>query len=66
MDSYAAKKDRIAAQMAASASTVSLRKDTSNLFRHRAGAGEARIDVRDFDRVLSDVQSSLHVEECAG
>jgi len=38
--------------MAAAAGQVGLRKNTSNLFRHRADTARAHIDVRDFDRVL--------------
>lgn len=32
---------------------IGLRKSTSNLFRHRAGAGKHFLDVRAFDRVLA-------------
>jgi FAD/FMN-containing dehydrogenase len=52
MDPYASKRDRIAARMKAAEGGVGLNKDTSNLFRQRAGSAPAGIDVRDFNRVL--------------
>ena len=62
MEAYAAKRDRLAAQMTAAAGRVGLQKDTSNLFRRRAAAAQSRIDVRDFDQVLAVDSSGGWVE----
>jgi FAD/FMN-containing dehydrogenase len=54
MDSHEAKKARLAAQVTAvTAGSLGIQKDTSNLFRRRSGAAQAKIDVRDFNRVLA-------------
>jgi FAD/FMN-containing dehydrogenase len=59
MDAYAEhrrKRDRLAAELAdvrRRGASIALRKDTSNLFRHRDQSGVAKLDVRAFDRVLS-------------
>lgn len=53
---YEQKKERLLEQLreaAASGRNVALRKNTSNLFRHRQQNGVARIDVRDFREVIA-------------
>src|SRR3981081_1565772 len=64
-DSYSRKKEALAARLreargsagggalTCGGGAVALRKDPSNLFRDRAGAPRARLDVRDFNEVLS-------------
>jgi FAD/FMN-containing dehydrogenase len=53
VNAYEDKKTRLAAQMKSAAGSVGLQKDSSNLFRQRAGATQSRIDVRHFDEVLA-------------
>ncbi|MDT8320648.1 MAG: FAD-binding oxidoreductase [Xanthomonadales bacterium] len=53
MNTYKAKRDRLAGQMkSAAAGGIGLRKDTSNLFRTRAGGAQPKMDVRDFTNVI--------------
>jgi FAD/FMN-containing dehydrogenase len=52
MSAYAAKRDALAGRLREGAGTVGLAKDTSNLFRDRAGAPRRRLDVRAFREVL--------------
>src|SRR3981081_2246159 len=55
--SYSRKKEALAERLrdarASGGGAVALQKDTSNLFRDRAGAPRARLDVRGFNEVLS-------------
>lgn len=54
MDSHDQKKQRLIAEMqAATGETVGLGKDTSNLFRDRKGAVQKKLNVRDFNQVIS-------------
>jgi FAD/FMN-containing dehydrogenase len=59
MDAYAEhrrKRDRLVTELADArrcGASIALRKNTSNLFRHRDQNGVFRLDVRAFDRVLS-------------
>ena len=54
MASYEEKKHRLIEEMkAASGATVSLAKDTSNLFRNREGTAQKKLNVRDFNQVIS-------------
>jgi FAD/FMN-containing dehydrogenase len=54
VEDYAAKKARLAAQVKAlAAGDIGLLKDTSNLFRRQSDATKAKIDVRDFNRVIA-------------
>jgi FAD/FMN-containing dehydrogenase len=55
MPSYEEKKQRLVEQMrsAEGGASIGLRKDTSNLFRDRAGAPKRALNVRDFRSVLS-------------
>ena len=53
MNSFAAKRGRIAARMKSGAGPVGLRKDTSNLFRNRVERSGEAIEVRDFNEVLN-------------
>src|SRR3979490_842847 len=54
---YSRKKEALAARLrdgqGGGAGAVALQKETSNLFRDRAGAPRARLDVRGFNEVLS-------------
>ncbi|WP_296900987.1 hypothetical protein [Thiohalocapsa sp.] len=50
---YAARKERLIAQLRAGGGPVGLRKRTSNLFRDRARTGKRRLDVRAFQHVLA-------------
>lgn len=47
------KREALAERLREGAGPVGLAKDTSNLFRDRAGAARRRLDVRDFDQVLN-------------
>jgi FAD/FMN-containing dehydrogenase len=49
---HAAKRDSLVQSLKAGAGTVALAKDTSNLFRDRAGGQRRRLDVRGFNQVL--------------
>jgi FAD/FMN-containing dehydrogenase len=54
VSSYEEKKHRLIEEMkAASGATVSLAKDTSNLFRNREGAAQKKLNVRDFNQVIA-------------
>src|SRR5690242_4518313 len=59
MDPYAEhrrKRDRVVSELTRARSrgaSIALRKQTSNLFRHRDQNGVAKLDVREFDRVLT-------------
>jgi FAD/FMN-containing dehydrogenase len=54
MDSHESKKARLAAEVTGvTAGSIAIRKDTSNLFRRRQAADHSKIDVRDFNQVLS-------------
>jgi FAD/FMN-containing dehydrogenase len=50
---YAEKRDALAARLKEGDGPVGLGKDTSNLFRDRAGEARRRLDVRAFDGVLA-------------
>ncbi len=50
---YEKKKESLAARLSAGQGPVALEKDTSNLFRDRAGGERRRLDVRAFTEVLS-------------
>jgi FAD/FMN-containing dehydrogenase len=52
-DSYSKKKEALAEGLRAGSGPVGLRKETSNLFRDRAGGARRRLDVRAFNEVLS-------------
>lgn len=53
METYAAKKAKVTEQIKRiEGGGLGIRKDTSNLFRHRTVAQKPTIDVRHFDRVL--------------
>ena len=47
------KREALAARLREGAGPVGLAKDTSNLFRDRAGAARRRLDVRHFDQLLN-------------
>ena len=49
---HAARRDRLAARLREGGGRVGLGKETSNLFRDRAGPQRRRLDVRDFREVL--------------
>lgn len=49
---YQRKRQRLVDELRRTEGTVRLEKDTSNLFRDRREASSARLDVRDFNRVL--------------
>jgi FAD/FMN-containing dehydrogenase len=51
-DSFQEKKEALAARLREGSGPVGLDKDTSNLFRDRAGAARRRLDVRAFRDVL--------------
>ena len=51
-DSYSRKKEALAEGLKAGSGPVGLRKETSNLFRDRAGGARRRLDVRGFNEVL--------------
>jgi len=53
MDSYADRRDRLAEALRGATAQVGLAKDTSNLFRDRAGGGKRLLDVRSFHHVLA-------------
>jgi FAD/FMN-containing dehydrogenase len=53
---YVGRRERLVrelAEAAASGANLRLRKDTSNLFRHRTNAPGQRVDVRNFNHVLA-------------
>ena len=49
---HAARRDRLAARLREGGGQVGLAKETSNLFRDRAGPARRRLDVREFREVL--------------
>jgi len=51
-DSYIRKKEALAEGFRAGSGPVGLQKETSNLFRDRAGGARRRLDVRGFNEVL--------------
>jgi len=51
-DSYTRKKEALAEGLRAGFGPVGLQKETSNLFRDRAGGARRRLDVRGFNEVL--------------
>src|SRR5258708_12742764 len=51
-DSYTKKKEALAEGLRAGSGPVGLQKETSNLFRDRAGGARRRLDVRAFNEVL--------------
>jgi FAD/FMN-containing dehydrogenase len=60
--SYAAKRDALAAKLREGAGSVGLAKDTSNLFRDRSGAVQRRLEVGHFTSVLNVDRDSGMVE----
>ncbi|MBV8033087.1 MAG: FAD-binding oxidoreductase [Betaproteobacteria bacterium] len=60
---YEKKKESLAAQLRAGQGPVALQKDTSNLFRDRAGGARRRLDVRAFNEVLAVERDYV---ECEG
>jgi len=60
--SYAAKRDALAAKLRESAGSVGLAKDTSNLFRDRSGAAQRRLEVGHFNNVLNVDRDGGYVE----
>ncbi|HKB83003.1 MAG TPA: FAD-binding oxidoreductase [Burkholderiales bacterium] len=52
VDTYAARRDRLAQQLQGATGQVTLRKKNSNLFRDRDRASKPRLDVHDFNHVL--------------
>ena len=50
-DSYTRKKEALAEGLRAGSGPVGLQKETSNLFRDRAGGARRRLDVRGFNEV---------------
>jgi FAD/FMN-containing dehydrogenase len=65
-DSYSKKKEALAARLrsapGSAGGAVALQKDTSNLFRDRAGAPRRRLDVRGFNQVLSVEKDFVEAE----
>jgi FAD/FMN-containing dehydrogenase len=53
VETYAERRDYLAAAVRGAAGRIGLAKDTSNLFRDRAGAGKRLLDVRPFHHVLA-------------
>ena len=53
METYADRRDRLAGALRGATAPVGLAKDTSNLFRDRAGGGKRLLDVRPFHHVLA-------------
>ena len=53
METYADRRDRLAAALRGATAQVGLAKDSSNLFRDRAGGGKRLLDVRSFHHVLA-------------
>src|SRR5882672_2286825 len=51
-DRYSKKKEALAEGLRAGSGPVGLQKETSNLFRDRAGGARRRLDVRAFNEVL--------------
>src|SRR5882672_5455548 len=51
-ESYSKKKEALAERLRAGSGPVGLQKETSNLFRDRAGGARRRLDVRGFNEVL--------------
>jgi FAD/FMN-containing dehydrogenase len=62
--SYSKKKEALAARLrqARGSGALALQKDTSNLFRDRAGAPRQRLDVRHFNQVLSVDEDFVEAE----
>ena len=60
--SHTKKKEELAARLRDSSGAVALQKDTSNLFRDRAGAPRRRLDVRNFNEVLSVGEGFVEAE----
>jgi len=52
LERHAARRDRLAARLREGGGQVGLGKETSNLFRDRAGPQRRRLDVREFREVL--------------
>jgi FAD/FMN-containing dehydrogenase len=52
LERHAARRDRLAARLREGGGQVGLGKETSNLFRDRAGPARRRLDVREFRDVL--------------
>ncbi|MEO8164516.1 MAG: FAD-binding oxidoreductase [Betaproteobacteria bacterium] len=52
LDTYAARRERLARQLSRASGSVTLKKKNSNLFRDRERAGRPRLDVRDFNHIL--------------
>lgn len=53
METYADRRDRLAEAIRRASGQVGLEKNTSNLFRDRAGDGKRLLDVRSFHHVLA-------------
>jgi FAD/FMN-containing dehydrogenase len=66
-DSHSRKKEALAARLRESrgAGPVGLQKETSNLFRDRAGAARRRLDVRAFNEVLAVENGVVEAEGMA-
>jgi FAD/FMN-containing dehydrogenase len=59
---HSRKKEALAAQLRQAGGEVALGKDTSNLFRDRAGAPRRRLDVRAFNEVLEVSREGGYVD----
>ena len=65
LERHAARRDRIAARLREGGGQIGLAKETSNLFRDRAGPTRRRLDVREFREVLR-VDPAAGVVEAEG
>jgi FAD/FMN-containing dehydrogenase len=65
LERHAARRDRLAARLREGGGQVGLGKETSNLFRDRAGPARRRLDVREFRDVLR-VDRAARVLEAEG
>jgi FAD/FMN-containing dehydrogenase len=59
---HAAKRDSLSQALRGGSGPVALAKDTSNLFRDRAGGERRRLDVRGFNQVLSIRDNHVEAE----
>ena len=62
---HLARRERLQMEFAASDGAIRLRKPTSNLFRHRNSSEKRRVDVREFNHVLS-IDRERRVAEVEG
>ncbi len=64
-ENHEKKKQALSEQLRQGAGPVALRKETSNLFRDRAGSARRRLDVRAFNEVLSVGEGYVEAEGMA-